>query len=136
MMRVERVEKADWNKLAEDAHLICFQEKRPAHLNTFDFAIVPLDEKTIYGYATIIEMDAETAYMQHGGSMPNIKGTVSTKRCYHEMIDWLKARYKRISTRIENKNVAMLKLAMSEGLIIHGCDCYADGIFLHLSYGF
>lgn len=122
--------------LAPDAHKIAFGELRPAAQNTFDFALVVADEDQVFAYATIIEMDAETAYMQHGGAMPNVKGTTGSKKAYAGMIAWLKARYKRITTRIENKNVAMLKFAMSEGLLINGCDLYRSSVFVHLAWGF
>lgn len=135
-MRVERVEPSEWNKLAEQAHLICFKELRPARLNTFDYALVCCDDKEIFSYATIIEMDADTAYMQHGGAMPNCLGTTKVLKTYKALIDTLKANYKRISTRIQNTNVAMIKLALSQGLIVVGCDCYPDGVFLHFAYGF
>jgi hypothetical protein len=134
---VERITPAQWDEIAFNAHLVLFNEVRPAAYNTVDFAIIgTTEEDEIASYATIIEMDKETAYMQHGGAMPNIRGTVGTKRMYHEMIQWLKERYKRISTRVHATNVPMLKLAMSEGLIVHGCDCYKDGVYVHLGWGF
>lgn len=135
-MKLERVEPTEWNKLAENAHLICFQEMRPARLNTFDFALVCADEAEIFSYTTIIEMDSETAYMQHGGAMPNAKGTTKVLKTYQMTLGYLKERYKRISTRIQNTNIAMLKLALSQGLVVNGCDCYPDGVFLHLTWGF
>lgn len=135
-MRVEKVSRDEWNKLAEDAHRIAFGEDRPACLNTFDFAVVCFDEDRILGYSTIIEMDKDTAYMQHGGAMPGVKGTTTTRIVYHKVIGWVKENYKRISTRIENKNVAMIKFAMSEGLLINGCDCYDNSVFLNLKWGF
>jgi hypothetical protein len=135
-MRVEKVSYLEWNKLAENAHKIAFQEVRPSWMNTFDFALVCFDEDQIMAYATVIEMDKQTAYMQHGGAMPNVKGTTKTLKTYRAIIDNLKANYKRITTRIENKNVPMLKLAMHEGLLINGCDCYPNEVFLHLKWGF
>jgi hypothetical protein len=135
-VQIHAVSPAEWSKLAEDAHRILFGESRPAEFNTFDYAMVVVDKEQITAYATIIEMDKETAYMQHGGALPNIKGTINSKRTYHGIIEWLKSRYKRISTRIQNKNVPMIKLALSEDLIIHGCDCHPDGVYLHLGWGF
>lgn len=135
-MRVEKVSFEKWNELAENAHKIAFGEVRPACLNTFDFAVVCFDEDQILGYATVIEMDKETGYMQHGGAMPNVKGTVKSRVVYHKVMNWMKENYKRITTRIENTNVAMLKFAMSEGLLINGCDCYKNEVFLNLKWGF
>ena len=133
MIRVEQVGRPEWDKLAQNAHLISFGEIRPPEFNRFHYALVCLDDAEIYSYATIVEMDQESAYMQHGGAMPNIKGTVSVLKCYRLVMDWLRLRYKRISTRISNQNLPMLKMAMHEGLRIIGCDLYPDGVFLHLN---
>jgi hypothetical protein len=135
-MRTEKVSKDEWNVLAEAAHKVAFGEERPSELNTFDFAVVVFDEDQILAYATIIEMDKDTAYMQHGGAMPGIKGTTTSRITYHKIMNLLKEQYKRITTRIENKNISMLKFAMSEGLLINGCDCYPNEVFLHLKWGF
>lgn len=132
-MRIEQVGKPEWDKLAANAHLISFGEIRPPEFNRFHYALVCCDDENIYSYTTIIELDQESAYMQHGGAMPNIKGSIMVKRCYAMTVAWLKLRYKRISTRIKNTNIAMLKLALSEGLKVIGCDCYPDGVFLHLN---
>lgn len=132
-MKIEQVGKPEWDKLAAQAHLISFGERRPAEFNRFHYALVACDDATIFAYATIVEMDEESAYMQHGGAMPAARGGILVKRSYSGMIGWLKLRYKRISTRVSNENLPMLKLAMSEGLRVIGCDLYPDGIFLHLN---
>lgn len=135
-MHVEKVSIENWGLLSEDAHKIAFGEVRPKSMDTYDFVLVCFDDKNILGYATIIEMDKETAYMQHGGAMPGTKGTTKTRLVYHKIIEWIRSNYKRISTRIENKNIGMLKLAMSEGLLVNGCDCYPSQVFLNLKWGF
>lgn len=134
-MRVEKVSFQEWQILAGDAHKVCFNEIRPPDINTFDFAVVCFDEDKILSYVTIIEMDKETAYMQHGGAFPGTKNTTNSFLTYHKTMTFLKEHYKRITTRIENKNVAMLKFAMKEGLLINGCDCYPGEVFLHLKWG-
>lgn len=133
-MRVEKVSYMEWNKLAEAAHKIAFGEERPAWMNTFDFAIVCFEDEKILSYATIIEMDKNTAYMQHGGAMPSTKGSTRSYLTYEKTIEFLKANYRRITTRIQNTNIPMLKFAMKQGLLIHGVDYYPGEIFLHLRW--
>lgn len=132
---IEQFTLENWNKIAEDAHLVCFNEARPREMNTFDYAIAAINEKgTIAGYATIIEYDKYHAYMQHGGAFPDtpkfhVPGT------YGALVDWLSDRYECITTRIRNTNTPMLKLAMGVGFLINGIDSYpSEGtIYLHLA---
>lgn len=132
-MRVEQVGRPEWNKLSTNALYVSFGKEFPADFNRIDYALICCDDENIYSFATVIELNAEAVYMQHGGAMPNIQGTIQVKRCYNAVINWLKLRYKKISTRILNTNLAMLKLAMSEGLRVVGCD-FSDGeIFLNLN---
>lgn len=125
-----------FSDIAESAHMICFKEVRPRAFNTFDFALLADDNTGPLAYATCIEMDAESVYMQHGGAFPSSEGTVKVKRAYGKIIDELRGKYKRASTRIQNTNVPMLKLAMSEGFIVNGIDCFNHEVFCHLQNDF
>lgn len=135
--KVRKIDLETWKKIAENAQMVSFGEKGHAELSTVDYAIIGASDDEIFAFATVIEMDKDTAHLQHGGAMPNILGTRSVKLVYHEIIEWLKMRYKRITTRIKNTNTAMLKLAMSEGLLVSGISYYKDGgIYLQLDWGF
>lgn len=135
-MKLYKATPEEWATLSESVHSVTFAEYRPVDQNRYTFVLVCAGETDITAYSTIIEMDKDTAYMQHGGALPNIKGTISSYRNYQAMITWLKDRYKRISTRISNKNVAMIKFALSEGLIIDGCFLYEGEVYLSLGWGF
>ncbi len=135
-MKLERVSPENWNKVAEEAHLTCFSELRPKSRNTIDYAILVHDEEKPCAYATIIEMDQMSAYMQHGGAFPETKGTAKSFRSYQMIIDHLSEFYQALTTRIENTNVPMLKFALSVGFLPIGMDCHTFGIyegtFLHM----
>lgn len=131
-MIVKEFSLEEWGKIAEAAHLLCFNEIRPKEWNTFDYAIAIEHEGKLTSYATIIEADKFSCYMQHGGAFPNIEGTSLVKRHYDAMIKHLASRYEQISTRIENTNVAMLKLALSAGLLIIGNEAIFGKVYLHL----
>lgn len=111
----------EWDKMCEDAHVICFNEIRPKHINRIDFALLIIDNKTNkpVSYITVKEFDSTTCYWQHGGSFPGSVG-IPAWRSYNLAIAWSRQHYKRIFTLIENRNVAMLKMAMKAGFRIIG----------------
>ena len=111
----------EWKPLSENAHLACFGEFRENSLNTYDYVLAIFkDDGEICGYVSIIEMDKETAYMQHGGSFPNAQGTTAVVRIHREMLRHLKTKYKSVTTQIENTNIPMIRLALMNGFIING----------------
>ncbi len=132
-MILKRFTLEQFNELAENAHLICFNEVRPRHLNRFNFALMVEDEAGVpLAYATCIETDAESIYMQHGGAFPSSSKGPLAVRAYHMMLKYLKEHYRQSSTIIRNTNIAMIKMAYSAGFVIHGIDYMEDGIYLHL----
>lgn len=132
-MKIEVLSSEEWADLSEDAHKLCFGEHRPSGFNTVDYALLVVDEyaKPV-AYATIIEHDRYSAYMQHGGAFPESEKSIKTVRAYHMILHFLKHQYTRITTRIKNSNLSMLKLAFSGGLLVHGVDCIGGDIFLGL----
>lgn len=131
-MILEKVSLEEWNKLSDSAHWTCFEEGRDPSLNTFDFALVVFTDDKICAYATILETDKETAYMQHGGSFPETRGTANTRRAYHMIMNFLRENYKFSTTQIGSFNRSMLKLALSENFLITGMHQYNKDIYLHL----
>lgn len=131
------LKKDQWNALAENAHLTCFKEERPAHLNTFDFAVMVEENDVPLAYATCIELDSESVYMQHGGAFPSAAKSAKAYLAYKSILNFLRGTHKRASTRIRNTNLPMLKMALKEGFIINGIDYYEDNqVYLHLLNGF
>lgn len=131
MIKVRVLPKQEWDKYAEQAHLICFGETRHKEFNRYDFAIIAESETgTPLAYSTIRENDAESAYMQYGGAFPSSKGTPLSYKGYVELVNHLKDRYKNINTLIENKNTPMLKFAMSVGFEIVGIRNFKNEIYL------
>ena len=125
-LTIEPVEKDEFNKIAEDAHWGCFKDFRPKEMNRFNYALLTKSEdKGLTSYCTILEHDAESAYMQHGGSFHPDNKLLTTKS-YLSMIEYLKKKYPVITTRIFNWNVPMLKLALQAGFLIHGVEYYKE----------
>lgn len=132
-MELQKLTLQEWNELSEVAHLICFNEKRAKEINTFDFCLFISEDDIPMAYATCIELDKKSVYMQHGGAMPSIAKSIDVTRGYKLMLSYLKENYQQASTRIKNDNIPMIKLALHHGFIINGLDCYSDGeTYLHL----
>jgi hypothetical protein len=107
--------------MSEDAHLICFNEKRDKSLDRLDFVLFAVTEHEPVAYMTCREHDADTIYLSHGGKLPSRQGTLGAFKAYVAMLRRLKTmRYKRALTLIENTNRDMLRSACKVGWIITG----------------
>lgn len=135
--RVIAVEPQEWEKMSAEAHLLAFKERRPRDMDRVDFALLALDEcDKPSGYISCIEMDKETLYWQHGGAMPHIKDTVLSYKGYCDFVKWGQQHFKRITTRIENTNLVMLKMALKVGFLIRGTYTHNGKIFVELCLEF
>lgn len=109
------------NKFSEDAHKIVFGKLKPKTFDRIDYALLVIDEGTDspIAYVTVRETDHQTVYWQFGGGLWGQK-SIKMARCYDEMLKYQGTKSKRMWTRIENENYAMLKLALSRKLKICG----------------
>lgn len=131
-MPIEIVHYDEWKNRMNDIYLDVFQAERPVNMERCNFAIISKKENTPVGFVTCIEMDSETIYWQFGGALKIVKRTINVMKYYKEMISWCKSRYKRITTRIENDNIQMIKLAISCGFKILGTWNFNNKIYLEL----
>lgn len=134
-MALEKLSPEQWSQLSRSAHKVSFGWDRDPEQDRINYALLVHNEKEPCCYATIIELDATSAYMQHGGAMPHIAKGVYTVKGYMMLINHLKKNYSCISTKILNTHSAMLKMALAAGLEVTGLDV-VDGcdIFLILSW--
>lgn len=130
MREVEKILPKDWVVLAENAHLICFLEKRSSDTDRIDFALVVKREGVLLSYITCREADKDTLYWQFGGAFPGTKSTSLSFLAYQDCVNYCKERYKRICTLIENSNTVMLKMAMKVGFKIVGLRVSNHGVLL------
>lgn len=123
----------EWKQLHDDAFKAVFGEHRPGELDRADFTLLVLDDNgDASGYVSCIEMDSETVYWQHGGATPQYQKTIYAIQGYRKLIEWCRTDYRRITTRIENTNLAMLKMALHIGFIIQGTYNHKGQVFLEL----
>lgn len=125
----------EWNKnWAEAAHKTCFSEIVPGGFYKIDYALLVGDPESPLprGYCTVRELDDESVYWQYGGAFPGTINSIHSARCYEALVEWTKQRYERITTYVQNTNVAYLKLCMHFGFRIIGVKNFKGRIFVEL----
>ncbi len=135
-MRIEKLSPEDWSKISEAAHLVAFGTHKPVAQERIDYALVCVEGSDLKGYLTAKEMDGETVYWQWGGAFTGTKGTHYTIKGYLGFVEWTKAHYKHVQTRIENTNTAMLHFAMKAGFKIVGMRHSQGSTMLELELNF
>lgn len=136
--KVRKISFEDWiSHLAEGSHLLAFGEKRPTSLERIDYALILVDDKNeIAAFITCKEMDSETVYWQYGGAMPQYKETIYSVKGYELLLNWARDHYNRIHTRIENRNLPMLRMALKLGFLVTGTMTFKNKIYLELANEF
>jgi len=120
---LQKLSLEEWKVMSKSAHALCFTDHQDPESLTCSYVLLVVDDTGIpLSYTSIIEHSKTSAYMQHGGAFPHIRSTVTVLKTYQMVLDFLKKNYNRITTRIQNINTRMLKLALSQGLLICGAD--------------
>lgn len=133
MIEVRKISKEQWKTMSEDAHLICFDEKRPASMDRIDYALLNVRDEIPLNYCTVRELDEESVYWQYGGAFPNTKGTVQSARSYARNIKWtFEQGYKRITTFVDNKNTEMFRIQLKCGFRVIGMRHFKNDLYLEL----
>ncbi len=115
------------------AYAKTFHELRPAHLERPDFVLFCEYKERPCGFVTCIEMDSETVYWQFGGLFDEVKSTIAARSAISGCIEKMREKgFKRISTRVENTNLRMLRLEMKFGFLVVGTYTFKNKIYLEL----
>lgn len=131
-MTIDRMEKVEFDKWAEQAHLVTFNEHRPIEMNRYDFALIATDSGKLIAYGLCREFDSETLYLGFGGCFPEYQKSRKAVEWYEAGIQWALSNYKRVTTLIENENIPMLRVAFHCGLRIIGVKLFKQQIFCEL----
>lgn len=133
MIEVQKLSKEEWSQMAESAHLICFDENRPAFMDRIDYALLNVVGDKPLNYCTVRELDAESVYWQYGGAFPNSKGTIHSARSYARNIKWsFEQGYKRITTYVKNTNTEMFRIQLKCGFRVIGMRYFDGDLYLEL----
>jgi len=120
--------------MSPDAHKISFNIERENAMNKISYALLVTNDNAPCCYATVIELDKDAAYMQHGGAFPSVEKSIYTSKGYFMCINWLKEHYKSISTRVFNGNIPMIKLHLAGNFLINGLDANDGDIYLNFNW--
>lgn len=134
---VLKISKDQWAKLSADAHLAVFEEILPPEYDRIDFALLVVEKERNQpvSYLTARELDAESVYLKHGGAFEVVKGTVHTLVTYRALIAWTQARYRRVTTLVENTNTVYLKMALTVGFKPIGVRYFKNSLLVELFLG-
>lgn len=137
-LNVLRISRDEWKQYSASAHRAVFKAVKPAEFDRIDYALLCIDtvkdEPT--GYVTVRELDHETVYWQFGGGFPWAQKSIWIARTYDALLNKQAEFAKRMTTRIENTNLPMLKLALSKGLIVFGVRTFGGETLLELGKDF
>ena len=119
--------------MSEKAHLYSFAENRPPEFDRITFALVAEVNGKLAGWVTCRELDKESVYWQYGGAFPTIEKTIHVFGVYEAFFNKIKELgYKRMTTYMQNTNIAMIKLGFKYGLRIIGVRFFNNEIFCEL----
>lgn len=132
MISVKQIPELEWRThFAKDAHQIVFRETWDAGFERIDFALLTHDEKEqLVQFATIREMDSESAYIQYGGAFPDFRNSKKSLDSFSAILNWLEERYKNVGFLTENTNFPMLKFAIKKKFIITGVRFFKGHLLL------
>ncbi len=131
---VKKIDRDVWIKEMSDlAHLDAFGETRQ-YGERIDFALLFVDREQDKpaGYVTAVEMDSETLYVQYGGVFSKYRKSIYPIQIIEAGLEWVFSQYKRLATRVENTNSAMLKIYLKLGFLIIGTRTFKNKIYLEL----
>jgi hypothetical protein len=122
-----------WSSVAEAIHSEVFNEFRGKEINRIDYVLVVWHDSIPLGYMTLRESDSASIYIGYGGILPEARKNIRSYGGYMMLLAYLKQRYDRATTLIENTNIEMLRLAFKAGFIVTGLKAFKEYIFLELT---
>jgi hypothetical protein len=131
LIEIIKITADEWNEISEETMEYAFDESCwGPQMNRVSYAILAQDDKSKvpYGFATIVELDAQTGYIQHGGTFPSSKGSAMGGRGFLKIIEHLRHRYYHVQMRVKNTNIAMLKLCLKAGFVTSGIQMDKFGV--------
>lgn len=133
-LTLDQIPAKQWHQFAPDAHRAVFGELLPAEYDRIDYALLAVDgdKARPVAYMTLREFDADTVYLKHGGAFPPLRGNFQSFYVYNSMLDWVRSRYKRATTLVENTNVVYIKMALTAGFRIIGIRNFQGIVLLEL----
>ena len=131
-VKLEKLSPSEWALISESAHMTCFKEERKKSMDRIDYALLTTRDGVPCSYVTVRELDSRSVYWQYGGAFPSAEKGIKAFNDYCSFVSWHCERYDRVTTLIENNNIAMLKMALHCGFRIIGIRYFNNSILLEL----
>lgn len=132
-MKITKVDKDMWAEVSGTFHEAVFGDKFDDGQERVDFGLLASTHADkLIGYATCREEDSRVVYMQYGGALPEARQTTNVWYAYNQLVKYLAERYPTITTRIENTNKPMIRMAMRVGFLITGVRMWDGKVLLEL----
>lgn len=130
-IEVKEFKPEEWYRYAEEAHKLVFNTQRDPWVDRISFAWLAHDSNGVIGYVTCRELDNTSLYWQFGGALPESKGFMAV-RGFQAFLNKARDKYRRVTTLVENSNVAYLHLLMKMGFRVIGLRVFEGKILLEL----
>ena len=114
------VEKAEWESIESFAHEELFGKEYLDLYKDYNFAVLVSGGADMVCYATIKELDADTAFLNFGGTFKKYQSQYLTSECLKKIKDTLTKKYKYVGFCCRTKNIAMIKVGLNNGFNIIG----------------
>jgi hypothetical protein len=109
-----------FKSLSYEMHKRVFNEEYPRQEERIDFACIFFYQENPIDYVTCYEHNSEVLYIQFRGIFSEYKNRRMVFVSYNILVEKLLEKYQFLTTRIENENIPMLKLALKCGWKIIG----------------
>ena len=131
-VKIVKLSKDEWATFSQDAHRAVFDEIRPAFMDRIDYALIFDVGGQSIGFATIRELDNESAYIQFGGKYDGVCTPHLAVEAISMLTEKLLTQYERITCLVRNDNIRFLKIALHVGMKAVGCRTFKNEIFLEM----
>jgi len=131
-LQIYQLDKAEWTRFSEDAHAAVFGKVKPTFMDRIDYAWLSVKDDKPVAYVTVRELDHETVYWQYGGAFPWALKSIWMARSYALALEKQRSLSKLVTTRVENTNLKMLRLALGHGFLINGVRMSHQSVLIEL----
>lgn len=136
-MKVILVNKEDWKQsFSRYAHEAAFGKIRDPEHERIDYALLAINGAVPVGYATVRELDRDTAYWPYGGVFPQWHGTPVSNKVFETCLCKQGTLTKRLRFLVERKNFPMLRIALKKEFLVTGLRVSGEDVFVELEKEF
>jgi hypothetical protein len=112
-----------WGEVSEAFHQLVFSHQREKTTERVTGAFVDMDSTgRPFGFATYIELDDATVYLQFGGVIGPRQKTPKSYKRFVAFVEELQTKYEFIKTKVSSKNSLYIMMCLKAGFRINGVE--------------